>query len=74
MSFGWVVGGCVIDSCWCCCITCNGVRRVCCRSVLLKCILSCGDGSGSCGGGDVDVFDGHGVGGDFFGAGGAGGS
>ena len=54
MSFGWVIGGCGGDSCWCYYITCNGGRRVSCRSALLKCILSCGGGSGSCVGGSVD--------------------
>ena len=55
VSFGWVSGGCGGDTCWFYYITCKGVRRIGCRSALLKCILGGGGGSGSCCGGAVDV-------------------
>ena len=63
VSFGLVIGVCGGDSCWSYYITCNGSRRVCCRSAFLKCIPNGGGGSGSCDGGAVDVCVGCGVGG-----------
>ena len=71
VSFGSVIGGCGGDSCWCYYITCNGGRNVSCRSALLKCILSCGGGSGSCVGGSVDDCVGNGVDGNCCCAGGS---